>query len=930
MSFWPFGQSSGHSNINQILEDYFTLVNSLARSNPTVAEYLQEGYDNGEGVGPVLGSSMEVENPSSSTSLSAISSIRAINNIDKDRNIMLKRASQNDLSSLTIGSSISDLSSSIESYSSSSLSLPSRERVSDEDVTDVTVPLFEDISSLNESYIEKLLNETDLINELSGQDQNLLDFICLGFFFDRVSEKKVKNLQYLIDQLLYTIEKLSTVSTLTRLNTADDGYNSDIDIENIENADTNIDDDDYDEDNENNDNENNDLNEYSTKIAYSDESDSNSTNFIRSNSDTEEPNYLNRATIISELLSMDAWQLVESLVEDNSYIEKLWSILNQNYFNIEKSPLVPLFLKIQQNLLIMKQEQYLGFIVSKKTLVDDILGHVEISPLMDFFLQCISTDKCDTPTGVLQALYEQQLVDKCLKFLEDTKIPSDIKVCSGDLLKGLIAISANTPAHDMNIGPNILTREMVSNECVDRMIGIIVNNRGVALNTTVSIIIELIRKNNSDYDQINLLNATLEADEPTDRDPIYLGYMLKKFSMALPSIFQIILDIEDNSNIPLLVNQLGKSFKPLGFERFKIVELIAELLHCSNMGLMSFKKAERIAIKRDKYRGKMNISTNESDHSLSSKGDETIQGLNNDESSDESDDGIDESFEVPYISDEQNKKLRHNPTIGDLFKIKLHDTQILPKIMKLFLEYSLNNFWHNVIFDIIQQIFNGRMDFSYNSFLVYSLFDLDGSRKYMNTDTKNLSKIKHFQILKDFVLKGYQSSYNFYEKMKVNLGYMGHLVLIAEEVVKFSKLYKTELISDGIFQKLKNQDWIYYSEEVLNETRIMYSKVLGGKSYIEDENGYIVPHLPDQNGNVYDDTIPNVGTDAEEDLFSLTSGNSHNRSGLVNVEDSKDQLSMSTESDLHDKLKNMLISASQEEINSRNKKNGVIILGPPE
>ena len=266
MSFWPFGQSSGHSNINQILEDYFTLVNSLARSNPTVAEYLQEGYDNGEGVGPVLGSSMEVENPSSSTSLSAISSIRAINNIDKDRNIMLKRASQNDLSSLTIGSSISDLSSSIESYSSSSLSLPSRERVSDEDVTDVTVPLFEDISSLNESYIEKLLNETDLINELSGQDQNLLDFICLGFFFDRVSEKKVKNLQYLIDQLLYTIEKLSTVSTLTRLNTADDGYNSDIDIENIENADTNIDDDDYDEDNENNDNENNDLNEYSTNL----------------------------------------------------------------------------------------------------------------------------------------------------------------------------------------------------------------------------------------------------------------------------------------------------------------------------------------------------------------------------------------------------------------------------------------------------------------------------------------------------------------------------------------------------------------------------------------------------------------------------------------------------------------------------------------
>ena len=50
-----------------------------------------------------------------------------------------------------------------------------------------------------------------------------------------------------------------------------------------------------------------------------------------------------------------------------------------------------------------------------------------------------------------------------------------------------------------------------------------------------------------------------------------------------------------------------------------------------------------------------------------------------DTSDDNIDDDDDMSFEIPYVSETQNLKIRKNPTIGDLFKIKLHDLGFFPK-----------------------------------------------------------------------------------------------------------------------------------------------------------------------------------------------------------------------------------------------------------
>ena len=131
------------------------------------------------------------------------------------------------------------------------------------------------------------------------------------------------------------------------------------------------------------------------------------------------------------------------------------------------------------------------------------------------------------------------------------------------------------------------------------------------------------------------------------------------------------------------------------------------------------------------------------------------------------------------------------------------------------------------------------------------------------------------------------------------------------------------MISPDIFKCLQDEDWQYYSEEVLNDTRMMYSKILGGGTYVEDGNGNIIPQLP----NSYNGDDDPAKSEGEDDNGNGINGDENMGGGLVNVESLEEQLS--TESDLHFKLKQMLISRSRADVDEKNEKNGVIILGPP-
>ena len=62
----------------------------------------------------------------------------------------------------------------------------------------------------------------------------------------------------------------------------------------------------------------------------------------------------------------------------------------------------------------------------------------------------------------------------------------------------------------------------------------------------------------------------------------------------------------------------------------------------------------------------------------------------------------------------------------------------------------------------------------------------------------------------------------------MRLGYMGHLTLIAEEVVKFSERHPPEVLADAVLDKVTSNLWTSYVENTLSETRERDNAILGG------------------------------------------------------------------------------------------------------
>jgi len=136
---------------------------------------------------------------------------------------------------------------------------------------------------------------------------------------------------------------------------------------------------------------------------------------------------------------------------------------------------------------------------------------------------------------------------------------------------------------------------------------------GNPLTVGVGIIIEVIRKNNSDYDP----DIGTGVDSiPSSRDPIYLGILLRLFASHVPDFMKLIMSYGHTTNTDGSKNEgkrelkvaFGGAIEPLGFDRFKTCELMAELLHCSNMGLLNEKGGERYVKERDRERERLKVA----------------------------------------------------------------------------------------------------------------------------------------------------------------------------------------------------------------------------------------------------------------------------------------------------------------------------------
>ncbi|CCK73527.1 Sap185p NDAI_0G05440 [Naumovozyma dairenensis CBS 421] len=544
----------------------------------------------------------------------------------------------------------------------------------------------------------------------------------------------------------------------------------------------------------------------------------------------EEQVEVQRAHVAAEVLSAEVWAISSAIMEQEEFLEKLWSIMDHSVpLSIETSTY---FMKINERLLDMDITGMVSFILGQENLVDRFLNHIDNPPLLDFLLKVISSDKPDAPTGVIECVKSQNLIPRLIDCLSNEHDAS-IQTAAADFLKAFVTISGNCNNEIASgIGPNELTRQLVSRDIMEKLINNMLDG-GTALSNSVGIIIELIRKNNSDYDFVQVLYTTLETHPPSDKDPIYLGPLITLFAEYMPKFTKLLRD----TNSTMLRTSFG-NIEPLGFERFKVCELIAELLHCSNMSLLNELKAESIINERDAERVRLlslakdsegttpvnnndidieDISVTEKLNSLDLKTDDNDEvssaadGSVTKVASEEGDTDV-EVLEGDVIDDseELEKQIRDYPTPGDLLKMSLYDTKIVTDILNMFFSFPWNNFLHNVVFDIIQQIFNGPLKTGYNVFLLKDL----------------LVNIK----ISKLIIEGDKKSSLYEEKTDFRLGYMGHLTLIGEEILKLAAYIEETKISfsnTDIMDALNNTEWINYADTTLADTREKYETPLG-------------------------------------------------------------------------------------------------------
>ncbi|SGZ57332.1 CIC11C00000005569 [Sungouiella intermedia] len=665
-----------------------------------------------------------------------------------------------------------------------------------------------DTATVTETLV-KLLEESDLLQELMSNNSQLLEFLRNDVVINMLVDLLISE-----NDPLPNIEESFERLSLTNDKSADDNRGADDSV----GIDRSI-------------------------SEEEDEKDDDS-------AETPEARRTRHAALASEILSADVWSLTDTVMESTSNLNKLWSILDL------EAPLTinlaTYFMKIMEHLLDMKCEEMISYLIDNQpTLVEKFMKHLANPPLMDFLLKLISTDKPDNSTGIIDFLQDQSLISYLIDALDISEAPAEeqeeylVKQSSAaDFLKALITISANSTTDNSTIGPNELTRELVSKEMMTRLCNTMLKG-GYALGNGVGIIIEIIRKNNSDYDILPVLYITLESHPPTGRDPIYLGHLLEVFGSKIQAFNMLLMSTGEEAKLKTTFGEI----EPLGFERFKICELIAELLHCSNMALLNDNKGyDAVSIRDDlrqklkeidgvgfKYNEVIDVSEEllkpflEKERELSKKFDNEVKP--NPEQDDDYNDTIDsfnsklqEQSNFPEGDDEEphananltEEQIRGKPVVGDYLKIALYDTQIVSNILSMFFKFPWNNFLHNVVFDIVQQVLNGSMDIGFNKFLAIDIFH-SGDITFKITEGQRLCN--------EYELQNYG----------LRLGYMGHLTLIAEEVVKFIQLYPVSTVSHLIDEKVEGEVWENYVSVVLYDTRKKYNAILGGSDIDDDE-----------------------------------------------------------------------------------------------
>ncbi|KAG5644039.1 hypothetical protein DXG03_009191 [Asterophora parasitica] len=400
----------------------------------------------------------------------------------------------------------------------------------------------------------------------------------------------------------------------------------------------------------------------------------------------------------------DIWSIVETcLNEQTQLLVPFWETVLDRSPDDMKTQMVMAshFSKINAVFLNKKPAEMFAFIRSQPSVIGRLLLHIETPSFVDLIIRVIQLDEQPTGAGVLEWLSSENLIGRLLELLAPTH-SRDIHSVVAELIKNIISMATASPGAGLTEGlqngraANRFARELARKEHIETLASYMLidyeppplredgddseddddeethelpnfQSKTSSVVNSVSMVVELIRKNNSDFFEPYLFhtlrNRLMQVREhqqmnPDGRDErevleaameemaermgvVHLGPVLEAMMPKLEALQNYL--IHPRSLTGPLDTTIG-SIMPVTFERYRISELFAELLHCSNMSLLN-RTAEQNRMYDSEGRLQGGLAALEELSPFVQTNDQTDH-----DAMDESNDEIEPSLELPVTS----------------------------------------------------------------------------------------------------------------------------------------------------------------------------------------------------------------------------------------------------------------------------------------
>ncbi|KAH0583441.1 hypothetical protein H2248_009069 [Termitomyces sp. 'cryptogamus'] len=340
--------------------------------------------------------------------------------------------------------------------------------------------------------------------------------------------------------------------------------------------------------------------------------------------------------VATEVLCSEIWSIVEtSINEQQQLLVPFWEIVLDRPVEDMKTQttMASHFSKINGVFLSKKPAEMFAFIRSQPRVVERLLVHVETPSLIDLIIRIIQLDEQPSGAGVLEWLSSENLMGRLIELLSPAHT-SEVHIIVADLIKGIISMATPSPGAGLSEGngpaSNRFARELALKGNIEKLASYILlefeaplpndeqyeddskphclpnfDSQTSSVVNSVSMVIELIRKNNSDFFEPYLFhtlrNRLIQVQQQLHEDDrealelamkemadrmgvVHLGPVLEVMIPILNRLQHYLL--HPRSMVGPVATTVG-NIKPLTLERWRISELFAELLHCSNMSLLN-------------------------------------------------------------------------------------------------------------------------------------------------------------------------------------------------------------------------------------------------------------------------------------------------------------------------------------------------------